>query len=198
MTGRRFDRNTLFRRDGLRLARARQVTEHPEHLVDLRLPRDHAPSVLQCQSDVARMRLRDRTHLAAPQHLHGVRPGDVRRQNSWFSPPKIADTESSEKTFMIVSASSWPIGTIVMLAGMSTGLIGTVSVTTIPSIGASWNLCSALSQKTPCVAYTQTPSTPCARNASTFAISVPPVMITSSPTIAVLPRTRPVISVTST
>ena len=27
-------------------------------------------------------------------------------QNSWFSPPKIADTESSAKTFMIVAASS--------------------------------------------------------------------------------------------
>ena len=38
-----------------------------------------------------------------------------------------------EKTFKIVSATSWPIGTIVMFAGMSTGLIGTVSVTTIPS-----------------------------------------------------------------
>lgn len=29
----------------------------------------------------------------------------VTAQNSWFSPPKIADTESSAKTFMIVSAS---------------------------------------------------------------------------------------------
>jgi hypothetical protein len=32
---------------------------------------------------------------------------DTRRdQNSWFSPPKIAETESSAKTFMIVSARS--------------------------------------------------------------------------------------------
>jgi hypothetical protein len=27
-------------------------------------------------------------------------------QKSWFSPPKIAETDSSAKTFMIVSASS--------------------------------------------------------------------------------------------
>ena len=41
-----------------------------------------------------------------------------------------------------------------MFGGISSGLIGTVSVTTMPSIGASWNFSSAPPQKTPCVAYT--------------------------------------------
>src|SRR5690349_239078 len=105
-------------------------------------------------------------------------------QKSWFSPPKIADTESSAKTFMIVSASSCATGRTVMFGGMSSGLIGTVSVTTIPSIGALWNFSSAPPQKTPCVAKTWTALTSFSRSASTFAINVLPVMITSSPTTA--------------
>ena len=50
-----------------------------------------------------------------------------------MSPPKIADTESSEKTFMIVSASSPEIGSTVIFSGRCVGSIGTVSVTTTPA-----------------------------------------------------------------
>ena len=51
-------------------------------------------------------------------------------------------------------------------------------------------------QKTPWVAKSQTSVAPCSSSARTFAIIVPPVMITSSPMIARLPLTRPAISVT--
>ena len=51
--------------------------------------------------------------------------------------------------------------------------------------------------KIPCVAKTQTSFAPCSFSASAPARSVPPVMITSSPTSAILSRTRPVISVTA-
>ena len=46
------------------------------------------------------------------------------------------------------------------------------------------------------MANSQTSLAPCSSSARTFAIIVPPVMITSSPMIARLPRTRPAISVT--
>ena len=61
--------------------------------------------------------------------------GERLAQNSWFSPAKMAETESSAKTFMIVSASMPGDRENVRLAGVASGSIGTVSVTTMPSIG---------------------------------------------------------------
>src|ERR687898_810493 len=60
-----------------------------------------------------------------------------RHQKSWVSPPKMADTESSAKTFMIVSARRPATGRTVMLSGRVSGSIGSVSVTTIPANSAS-------------------------------------------------------------
>src|SRR5581483_190790 len=62
----------------------------------------------------------------------GGRPRAV-SQKSCVSPPKIAETESSANTFMIVSASRPEIGSTVMLSGRRRGSIGTVSVTTMPA-----------------------------------------------------------------
>src|SRR5438445_516917 len=89
---------------------------------------------------------------------------------------------------MIVSARSGATGRMVILSGLASGSIGTVSVTTMPLMSEAPNFSSAFPQKRPWVAKTQTSSTPCSLNARTFASSVPPVMITSSPRIAVLPR----------
>src|SRR5437870_4990308 len=52
-----------------------------------------------------------------------------RHQKSWFSPAKIAETESSEKTLWIVSARSPETDRTSTLSGFVSGLIGTVSVT---------------------------------------------------------------------
>src|SRR5581483_4224972 len=126
----------------------------------------------------------------------GGRPRAV-SQKSCVSPPKIAETESSANTFMIVSASRPEIGSTVMLSGRRRGSIGTVSVTTMPARSAAANRSSASLEKMPCVANTHTAFAPCSWSARAPASSVPPVMIASSPTIATLPATRPVISVTS-
>ena len=115
-----------------------------------------------------------------------------------MGPPKIAETESSANTFMIVSASSSPTDSTRRLSGLFRTSIGTVSVTTMPPSSAFLNRSSALPQKRPWVAKTQTSFAPCSFSTLTFSSRVPPVMITSSPTIATLSRTRPVMSVTAT
>ena len=98
---------------------------------------------------------------------------------------------------MIVSASRFEAGRTVSFSGLESGSIGTVSVTTMPLISSvSAKRSSESSQKRPWVAKSQTSLAPCSPSARTFAIIVPPVMITSSPMIARLPRTRPAISVT--
>src|SRR5471030_345784 len=76
---------------------------------------------------------------------------------------------------MIVSASSGATVRTVMLSGFEIGSIGTVSVTTIPAKPASFSL-----------------------SRPSFESRVPPVVVMSSPMIAILPRTRPVTSVTAT
>src|SRR5918994_1830285 len=121
-----------------------------------------------------------------------------RHQKSWVSPPKMADTESSAKTFMIVSASRPATGRTVMLSGRVSGSIGSVSVTTIPATSALPRRSNPSALSCAWVTKIQTSLAPRSLSACAPAISVFPVVVTSSPTIAILSRTRPVISVTGT
>src|SRR4051795_2178904 len=65
----------------------------------------------------------------AALHRSGRTRRNDRDQKSWFSPAKIADTESSEKTLWIVSARIPDTDRTSTLSGFVSGLIGTVSVT---------------------------------------------------------------------
>src|SRR4051794_491023 len=99
---------------------------------------------------------------------------------------------------MIVSARSGATVSTVMCSGFVIGSIGTVSVTTMPAMSASLSRLEPSAESRACVTKTQTSFAPCSFSACAPAISVPPVVVMSSPMIAILSRTRPVTSVTAT
>jgi hypothetical protein len=85
-----------------------------------------------------------------------------------------------------------------MFSGRLRGSTGIVSVMTMRSISDLPSRSSASSEKSACVTKTFTSVAPCSFRARAPAMSVPPVVATSSPTIATLSRTFPVTSVIST
>src|SRR2546430_1492488 len=110
---------------------------------------------------------------------------DRRDQKSWFSPAKIADTESSEKTLWIVSARIPETESTSTFSGLVSGLIGTVSVTITRSKTLSRIRSSASPLKSACVAHAITRVAPAAFSACAPAQSVPAVSMMSSVITAV-------------
>src|SRR6266540_3264771 len=78
------------------------------------------------------------------------RPGS--EPQSWFSPRKISETEVSSNTARSALAMMGAIDSTRSLANCFSSGIGTVFVSTTPLIGASSKSCTALPDKTPCVA----------------------------------------------
>ena len=72
-------------------------------------------------------------------------------QNSWFSPAKISETESSRKIRRIESVRMSAEVSCCTMAGAPL-LSGTVSVTTMPSSGEATRFAKASPAKRPCVA----------------------------------------------
>src|SRR5919201_3472890 len=97
--------------------------------------------------------VRGRTATACEEEDHRKQPGSTRRRKKVrFSPAKIAETESSAKMFMIVSASRPETGRTSTLSGRLIGSIGTVSVTVTWASSLSPIFSNALPGKRPCVA----------------------------------------------
>jgi hypothetical protein len=85
----------------------------------------------------------------------------------------------------------------VILAGRSSSLIGTVSVSAMPASSLAASSLSESSGKRPCVAQAYTSVAPASLSAAAPVMSVLPVTMRSSLKIATFPRTSPITSVTT-
>src|ERR1019366_7653200 len=133
-----------------------------------------------------------RQHAADHEEQHdGHRDQDDAFQNSWFSPPNTALTESSTNIRRIESVSSSAHGSTRTFSGQPTWT-GIVSVTTISSRPDVRRFSNASPENTACVAAAYTRAAPSSLTVLAAALSVPAVSIMSSTITAVLPFTSPI------